>query len=196
MGRPGQPVAIKTHFGWALTGTIAGIVPTAQQHVMHVHRCTSQEDELNELLQDWWRTDSFGASHTMNKESSHDDRRAIRMLEETTRLQDGRFECGLLWKNAEVTLPNNRIGALRRLERTEKSLQNNPGKAKAYKDAIDKYVSNGHAGKLRQDDVADDEAKRWYLPHHAVFNQAAWWNMSLEKSGSCSTRLPSFMELR
>ena len=171
VGRPGQPVAIKTHFGWALTGTIAGIVPTAQQHVMHVHRCTSQEDELNELLQDWWRTDSFGASHTMNKESSHDDRRAIRMLEETTRLQDGRFECGLLWKNDEVTLPNNRIGALRRLERTEKSLQNNPGKAKAYKEAIDKYVSNGHAGKLRQDDVADDEAKRWYLPHHAVFNQ-------------------------
>ena len=171
VGRPGQPVAIKTHFGWALTGSIAGIVPTAQQHVMHVHRCTSQEDELNELLQDWWRTDSSGASHTMNKESYHDVRRAIRMLEETTRLHDGYFECGLLWKNDEVSLPNNRIGALHRLERTEKSLQNNPEKAKAYKEAIDKYVSNGHAGKLGQDEVANDEAKRWYLPHHAVINQ-------------------------
>ena len=171
VGRPSQPVAIKTHFGWALTGSIAGIVPTAQQHVMHVHRCTSQEDELNELLQDWWRTESFGASHTMNKESSHDDRRAIRMLEETTRLHDGHFECGFLWKNDEVSLPNNRIGALHRLERTEKSLQKNPEKAKAYKEAIDKYVSNGHAGKLGQDEVVNDEAKRWYLPHHAVINQ-------------------------
>ncbi|XP_043206456.1 uncharacterized protein LOC122372869 [Amphibalanus amphitrite] len=172
VGKAGQPVAIKTHFGWALTGSIASLTPTDQHHVMHIHRSTSQEDELNELLQNWWKTDSFGTSHDLKTETSHEDRRAIRILEDTTRLQDdGHFECGLLWKKDEVSLPENRIGALRRLERTEKSLRSNPDKAKGYKQAIDSYVSLGHARKLGQDEAAKANPKRWYLPHHAVFNQ-------------------------
>ena len=89
IGQPGQPVAIKSHFGWALCGKISGLIPAADQHVMHVHRYTSREDELNEMVQNWWNTESFGTSHSETKPISQEDRRAVKMLEKSTKLVDG-----------------------------------------------------------------------------------------------------------
>ena len=170
IGRQGQPIAIKSHFGWALCGRISCLVPAAGQHVMHVHRSTSKEDELNEMVQNWWNTETFGAAHSETKPRSQEDRRAVKILEENTRLVDGRFESGLLWKSDNVSMPDNRLGALRRLERTEKSLRRNPEKAEKYKEIIENYVRVGHARKLDEDEIEVENRKRWLLPHHSVSN--------------------------
>lgn len=63
IGKGGQPVAVKTSFGWSLFGTVADTASPAGQHVMHVHRQTSKEDELNCMLKEWWATESFGTKH-------------------------------------------------------------------------------------------------------------------------------------
>ena len=170
IGKPGQPIAVKTHLGWALCGRISGLVPAAGQHVMHVHHSTSQEDELDDMIQTWWKTESFGTAHSETKPISQEDRRAVKILEKTTRLVDGHFESALLWKSDDVSMPDNRLGALRRLEGTEASLRRNPEKAERYKKIIDEYVNVGYARKLEDSEAAVASRKRWLLPHHAVSN--------------------------
>ena len=170
LGKPGQPMAIKSHFGWALCGRISSLVPTTGQHVMHVHRMTSREDELNEMVQTWWNAESFGTAYSESKPISQEDRRAVKILDEKTKLVDGCFEAALLWKSDNVVMPDNRIGALRRLERTEQSLRRNPEKAEKYKEIIENYVRVGHARKLEDSEVAVVNRKRWLLPHHSVSN--------------------------
>ena len=68
------------------------------------------------------------------------------------------------------SLPDNRLGALRRLERTERSLRRNPAKERKYQETIESYVSLGHARKLEEAEVSEPSLKRWFLPHHAVCN--------------------------
>ena len=170
IGQSGQPVAIRSHFGWALCGKISGLIPVEDQHVMHLHRCTSPEDELNELLQNWWKTDSFGTTHSDTKPISQEDRRAVKLMEESTKLVDGHFESALLWKSDNVSMPDNRLGALRRLERAEQSLQRNPEKSEKYQQIIDNYVTAGYARKLEESELSVVSPKRWFLPHHSVSN--------------------------
>ena len=81
---------------------------------MHVHRKTSREDELNEMVQKWWNTESFGTTYSESKPISQEDRRAAKILDEKTKLVDGRFEAALLWKSDNVVMPDNLLGALRR----------------------------------------------------------------------------------
>ena len=170
IGEPGQPVAIKTHFGWALTGTISSLVPASEHHVMHVHRSRSDDLDLTNLVQKWWDTELFGTTHSYAKPVSHEDRRTQKILEESVELVDGHVEAPLLWKDDDVSLPDNRLGALRRLEQTEKNLSRNPVKEKKYRETIESYAQLGHARKLEESEVSEPSSKRWYLPHHAVCN--------------------------
>ena len=54
-GRPGQPVAILTAFGWTLAGSVRSIVKPERLHVMHVHRVLNVEESLSKQVEDWWR---------------------------------------------------------------------------------------------------------------------------------------------
>ncbi|XP_043228643.1 uncharacterized protein LOC122384898 [Amphibalanus amphitrite] len=137
---------------------------------MHVHRSPAQDLDLTNLVQKWWDMETFGTTHSKVKPTSHEDQRALKILEETVELVDGRLEAPLLWKDDDVSLPDNRLGALRRLERTEKSLHRSPETRKKYQETIESYVQLGHARKLEESEVLKPSSKRWYLPHHAVRN--------------------------
>jgi len=54
IGRPGQPVAILTAFGWTLAGSLKSIVKPERLHVMHVHRVLNVEESLSKQVEDWW----------------------------------------------------------------------------------------------------------------------------------------------
>ena len=63
-GRPGQPVAILTAFGWTLAGSVKSIVKPERLHVMHVHRVLNVEESLSKQVEDWWRTESCDTPFT------------------------------------------------------------------------------------------------------------------------------------
>ena len=67
-------------------------------------------------------------------------------------------------------MPENRLGALRRLERTEQSLRKNPVKAAKYQETIESCIADGYARILSGVEVHEGSKKRWLLPHHAVSN--------------------------
>ena len=80
-GRPGQPVAILTAFGWTLAGSVKSIVKPESLHVMHVHRVLNVEESLSKQLEDWWRTESFGTKYEDVTPRSREDKRALETRE-------------------------------------------------------------------------------------------------------------------
>ena len=113
-GSPGDPVAIRTIFGWTLTGSVSGLVPGQVRDVMLIHRAT-EESVLCDAVKDWWATESFGSMFEGQVSRSQDDLRAQAMLDKMTKLQDGHYEVGLLWKKDDLKMPDNRKMAERRL---------------------------------------------------------------------------------
>ena len=58
--------------------------------------------------------------------NSVEDERALEILKKTTRLKDGRYEVGLLWRNDNPELPNCRTRAEKRLQKLKRHFQRNP----------------------------------------------------------------------
>ena len=52
VGKRGQPTAIRTAFGWSLTGSIMGFMPGQTREVMFVQKT----DQLSKSLEEWWST--------------------------------------------------------------------------------------------------------------------------------------------
>ena len=63
VGSVGQPIAVRTAFGWAITGSMTESVPDGMKEVLFLE-CTSSEVELGEIIKQWWTTESFGTKHT------------------------------------------------------------------------------------------------------------------------------------
>jgi len=76
-GRPGQPVAILTTFGWTLAGSVKSIVKPERLHVMQVHRVPNVKESLSKQVEDWWRTESFGTKYEDVTPHSREDKRAL-----------------------------------------------------------------------------------------------------------------------
>ncbi len=71
--------------------------------------------------------------------------------QETVNFETG-YQVPLMWKEGEARLQNNRQVALKRLEGLEKRFARDPPYELDYRKAIDKYVNNGYAVKVNEDD--------------------------------------------
>ena len=80
VGKRGQPTAIRTAFGWSLTGSIMGFMPGQAREVMFVQKA----DQLSKALEEWWSTETFGTKFTGEMMPS-EDAKAMEVLERTTR---------------------------------------------------------------------------------------------------------------
>ncbi|KAL9972907.1 hypothetical protein ACROYT_G019299 [Oculina patagonica] len=169
-GAPGQPAAVRTAFGWTLTGSVKDLAPTGGLHVMHIHTVPSPDDLLHKQMQNWRRTDSFGTKYEQTTPRSLEDKKALKTLEETVKHVGDRYQVGMLWKRPDVEFPDNRAMAERRLTSTEKVLKRDHALANKYKEIIDGYVTKGFARKLTPEEAAVPVKKQWFLPHHPVLN--------------------------
>ena len=99
---------------------------------------------------------------------SVDDRRALRTMQDTIRIEDGKFQVGIPWKvDPEEALQNNRSIAESRLRMLRRKFDTNPKLADEYTKTVEGYISDGHAMLIEGDEL--DDVHQWYLPHHAVF---------------------------
>ena len=169
-GRPGQPVAILTTFGWTLAGSVNSVVKPERLHVMHVHRVLNVEESLNKQVEDWWRIESFGTKYEDATPRSREDKRALETLEKTVKHVSDGYEVGMWWKEQDVKFPDNRLMAGKQLESTERKLKRDEELAKKYCAIIDDYIDKGYARKLTTDEASVPTPKQWFLPHHPVRN--------------------------
>ena len=82
------PVGVHTRIGWTVTGRVPSYVQR-QESVCKVH-VTTLDEELNETVKMWWRTDNFGCRYDNDTQRSVEDERVMKFLNESTRKVDGR----------------------------------------------------------------------------------------------------------
>ena len=170
VGQPNQPAAVRTEFGWTMTGSVSALVPSSLRHVMFLRRDARYDDDLTAMVKEWWSTESFGTKYDKPAPQSREDERALSILKRTTKRLPGRYETGMLWKEDRVEFPYKKGMALKRLEATERKLQRDPDLASAYQDTIRSYVQEGHARKVTEAELSKPNNRRWFLPHHAFTN--------------------------
>jgi len=73
-------------------------------------------------------------------------------------------------REGEVTFPDNRLIAEKRLESTERKLNRDEELAKKYCAIIEDYVNKGYARKITPEEASAPSTKPWFLPHHPVRN--------------------------
>ncbi|XP_062702756.1 uncharacterized protein LOC134285626 [Aedes albopictus] len=165
-GKPDEPVAAKTRIGWVVFGRNRGSDEDNPHRVLHCcSRSSDHDNELHELVKDFFRVEGTGVS-SPNALDSADDRRAREILEATTvRTPGGRFQTGLLWKYDQLQFPDSRPMAERRLHCLEKRLQKSPELYDNVKKQIVAYQEKGYAYVATEQELAEADPQRvWYLP--------------------------------
>ena len=92
------------------------------------------------------------------------------MARTTTHVSNNHYTIGLLRKDSDVTLPNNRPLAVSRFLSLENKLNKKPELKKRYTDTIRDYINKGHATKLTPENAKLTSEITNYIPHHAVFS--------------------------
>ena len=88
---------------------------------------------------------------------------------ESIKFDDGHYVLPLSWRNEEV-LPNNKTMALKRLKHLKKKLNKNPQLKTRYTTEMQLMVDKGFAERVPENEDLKSNLKRWFIPHHAVFN--------------------------
>ena len=140
-------MAVKTIFGWTLFGGRSSDKSISANFLSF--------ERLEASVERFWDQESYGTTSKLSPALlTKDERRALSLLEEGTSLVGGRCQVGMLWKEDQVHLVNNRFLAEKRLLSTEKRLEKFPEIKGIYHSKIEEYITLGHVKKL-----SDVEAK-------------------------------------
>ncbi|XP_073943417.1 uncharacterized protein [Choristoneura fumiferana] len=163
-GRRDQLVASRTLLGWVLHGCRTSQAEPVAYCCAHL-TLTEPANHMEKMMRDYFALESL--SIEPRKQKSDPELQALEILEKTSRrLPDGRFETGLLWREREGKIPNNRADALKRLHTLERKLDRDEQLKKQY----DERVLNLLTSKYAEPAAAPPSARTWYLPHFAVCN--------------------------
>lgn len=166
-GSENSPIATKCLLGWTVQGKTKKD-DTFTSTVLHI---CSHEEDIEKLIRESFSTESFGVAVT-NTRINLEERRAIELLEKTTRKISGenRYETGLLWKSDNISLPESRNTAVKRLLCVERKMDKDEDYHEKYCKKIQEYVDKKYLKKLNHNEIETNSTKLWYLPHFAVFN--------------------------
>ena len=102
------------------------------------------------------------------KALSENDKRATEILESTTKIVDGHYQIGLLWKQGAF-LPNNRWLALKQLDQLDPKLSKIPILKEKCQATLDADLEKGYVVKVHVSESLTDNVS--FLPHHPVTNE-------------------------
>ena len=147
--------------GWVVTGVVEGH-PSSKEISVNFTNC---EKNLRELVEDFWKLDALGTQgapgsregEQVNRLSaphnwSIEDMRTAETLQRTTRLPDGHYETGLLWRREDVRLPNNRCEAERRMRSLKRRFSRDPDLEQRYC-VVNEYIGKVYARKLSSEEA-------------------------------------------
>ena len=101
---------------------------------------------------------------------SKDEKRALEILEQTKTKKQGKYEVGILWKDDNPSLPNNRALAIARMINMEQKFKQDPNVHEMYTTTINDYVKQGRAVKVTSEKSERSSSIIHYLLHHGVRN--------------------------
>ncbi|XP_057310467.1 uncharacterized protein LOC130648433 [Hydractinia symbiolongicarpus] len=163
VGKHNEPVAVKTQLGWILFGGKNKNIFT------NINRLETDTDNLNKAVERFWEIESYGTKPPLHPDLlTKDEKHALHILKSTTKMKDGHFEVGLLWKDEKPKLPYDCELAVQRLKSNERKLSKQPILAENYRLQVKEYIALGHARKLSDFEKNQTSDITNYIPHHGV----------------------------
>ena len=168
--RSNSPRALLTPFGWCVAEPIAGN-SGAEKINCNAIAIAEPSAVFTRMLDDFFLNDTVVTKPDVKLPVGAEEKRALEILEKTTRIVNGRIEVGLLWGSADVFFKDNKPGAMRRLLSQERRLEKDPQLHDKFVAAVQEFVSLGHARNLSAEEAANGTPGRThYIPTHPVTN--------------------------
>ena len=169
-----QPYVAKTPSGWCGAGPTNKREDDSKPVALSVFEFDWAEEksamEFHQQVEKFWASESYGFGNAGDSAYSIGDKMALEILKSSTKLRQGRYEVGLLWRTNSSQLPNNRSLAEKRLKQLKKRFERDPEFAAQYKAVMDDYIAKGYDVKLSKGESASTSERTWYLTHHGVVN--------------------------
>ncbi|XP_053698951.1 uncharacterized protein LOC128745910 [Sabethes cyaneus] len=170
-GGNADPIATKCRLGWSIYGCGANSSDKTTSVYFHLSAISDADRELNEQLREYFSIEAAGTTIPVEKLESAEDRRARRILEESTRRTTSGFETALLWKADHRDFPDSLPMATQRLLSFERKLQKDSELKQRVNMQIKEYVKKGYAHKASEMELHSTKANQvWYLPLGVVVN--------------------------
>ncbi|XP_074643958.1 uncharacterized protein LOC141900806 [Tubulanus polymorphus] len=173
--RPMDPIAVRTHLGWCILGPA---VKGSRNEPRFGFKTTTIETHgtdflLDKQIEKFWETETFGGADLFDdvkKSRSVEDHRGLEILDKSCCLVDGHYQVGMLWRDMESFMPNNRFQAEIRFKNLKKRLNKDPQLMALYCKTVNGYIEKGHARKVSNEELKSLSKRAWFLPHHGVVN--------------------------
>ena len=149
-GKPNDPIAIKSCLGWSILGGASNVQSRSQGLINLV---TAHDVSLDKQLEEFWKVESYGTTRPESKPLSVEDRRALKLIENSICLRDGHYQMGLLWKDDNPVLPYNLSLAEARLQYLKRRCHRDPELEVKYRAAIEDCVVKGCARRLSKEEA-------------------------------------------
>ena len=101
---------------------------------------------------------------------SIEDQQFLNKANEGVKFVNGHYELPLPFRKADVSLPNNRGQAVKRLLWQKRKMLNDQKYHNDYTVFVNNILEKGYAQKIDPGDIEGSPGKLWYLPHHGVYN--------------------------
>lgn len=145
-GRLSDPVATLSRLGWTIHGTV-GPLPTNNEFQPQLHICEcDNEIALQKLVLFNMKHD--GPDNTVKEKMKNAD---LSLMERSVKREDKRYIVQLLWKEPDMSLPDNFSMAMQRLECLERKLRKDRQLLQSVKNHIKGMVAKGYIRKLNTD---------------------------------------------
>lgn len=181
-GKCHEPLAAKTKFGWIVYGRqsksqsgVKTFGKSLTQRLVNTHTrlefCEKVEErdrELHELVKQFFTSEAVGVSHKVLQ--SQEDARAKKIVADTLRFTDGRYEVGLLWAKDNVSLPDCSQMARKRLLSEERKLRKDPESLNWMNGHVQQLLTKKYARKATDEDLMKDWPRIWICPMFTVVN--------------------------
>ena len=164
--RNGGPFAVKTRFGWTLNGPLNR--SSRGKYCFFMNATSSSDEFLSNQLKNYFNQDFNESLADDGKMMSVQDKRALKIFEESAHLVNGHYQIAILWKQGQPCMPNNRRLAEQRLGHLKRRLILDPALKQRYANFIDDLLDKGYACRVPDQQLSCNDETVWYLPHHNV----------------------------
>ena len=164
-GQRGEPYATRTALGWVVNGPLGrtGGPP-------HLVSFINADVQLNEQFEKFYNMEFNDSAFSNEPSMSQEDRRALDIVNESIKLEEGHYEMALPWRKHPPELPNNRSLAEHRLKLLKRRLTKDPLLQGKYTELMDDLLRKGFAKGVHTAQLEEFSTPVWYLPHHPVFH--------------------------
>ena len=164
------PYAQRTKLGWSISGPLPGENQGSMTACfVQANNLTGDQDRLHGDMEQMWKLESSGLYDEQTCMSVN-DKKVIKIWDETTIHNDGHFSVKIPLKDADEAIPNNIDMAKQRLASLGKRLIKDDKLKQDYIDGMTKLIEDGFAVKVNEHEA--DEGNIIYLPHHPVISES------------------------